>query len=305
MQSSDQQANAAEIARPLLSSRASMLGWVPPLARAARSYPLGAFGGLVLLLLVLVAIFAPYVATQDPLAQDVDRRLEAPNSHYWLGSDFLGRDAYSRIVFGARVSLYVGLLSVLLGTSTGLLLGLTSGYVGGRFDLSLQRLVDIFMGFPGLIFAMILVVALGASINNVTLAIGITMMPRVVRLARSSALSVKEEVYILASQAIGASSPRVLLRHVLPNSLAPVFVLATGNLGTAIISESGLSFLGLGVPPPSPAWGGMLNEGAQGGMEVAPWLAIFPGLALSVVVFSFAFLGDALRDALDPRLRGR
>jgi peptide/nickel transport system permease protein len=305
MQSSDQQANAAEIARPLLSPRASLLGWAPVLARAARSYPLGAFGGLVLLLLVLVAVLAPYVATHDPLAQDVDRRLEAPSSDYWLGSDFLGRDAYSRIVFGARVSLYVGLLSVLLGTSIGLLLGLTSGYVGGRFDLSLQRLVDIFMGFPGLIFAMILVVALGASINNVTLAIGITMTPRVVRLARGSALTVKEEVYILASQAIGASSLRILLRHVLPNSLAPVFVLATGNLGAAIISESGLSFLGLGVPPPSPAWGGMLNEGATGGMEVAPWLAVFPGLALSIVVFSFAFLGDALRDALDPRLRGR
>ncbi len=305
MQSSDQQANAAEIARPLMSPRASLLGWAPVLARAARSYPLGAFGGLVLLLLVLVAVLAPYVATHDPLAQDVDRRLEAPSSDYWLGSDFLGRDAYSRIVFGARVSLYVGLLSVLLGTSIGLLLGLTSGYVGGRFDLSLQRLVDIFMGFPGLIFAMILVVALGASINNVTLAIGITMTPRVVRLARGSALTVKEEVYILASQAIGASSLRILLRHVLPNSLAPVFVLATGNLGAAIISESGLSFLGLGVPPPSPAWGGMLNEGATGGMEVAPWLAVFPGLALSIVVFSFAFLGDALRDALDPRLRGR
>ena len=305
MQSSDQQANAAEIARPLLSPRASLLGWAPVLARAARSYPLGAFGGLVLLLLVLVAVLAPYVATHDPLAQDVDRRLEAPSSDYWLGSDFLGRDAYSRIVFGARVSLYVGLLSVLLGTSIGLLLGLTSGYVGGRFDLALQRLVDIFMGFPGLIFAMILVVALGASINNVTLAIGITMTPRVVRLARGSALTVKEEVYILASQAIGASSLRILLRHVLPNSLAPVFVLATGNLGAAIISESGLSFLGLGVPPPSPAWGGMLNEGATGGMEVAPWLAVFPGLALSIVVFSFAFLGDALRDALDPRLRGR
>jgi peptide/nickel transport system permease protein len=305
MQSSDQQANAAEIARPLLSPRASLLGWAPVLARAARSYPLGAFGGLVLLLLVLVAVLAPYVATHDPLAQDVDRRLEAPSSDYWLGSDFLGRDAYSRIVFGARVSLYVGLLSVLLGTSIGLLLGLTSGYVGGRFDLALQRLVDIFMGFPGLIFAMILVVALGASINNVTLAIGITMTPRVVRLARGSALTVKEEVYILASQAIGASSLRILLRHVLPNSLAPVFVLATGNLGAAIISESGLSFLGLGVPPPSPAWGGMLNEGATGGMEVAPWLAVFPGIALSIVVFSFAFLGDALRDALDPRLRGR
>jgi peptide/nickel transport system permease protein len=199
----------------------------------------------------------------------------------------------------------VGLLSVLLGTSSGLILGLTSGYVGGRFDLAVQRLVDIFMGFPGLIFAMILVVALGASINNVTLAIGITMAPRMTRLARSSALTVKEEVYILASQAMGASSLRILLRHVLPNSLAPVFVLATGSLGTAIIAESGLSFLGLGVPPPNPSWGGMLSEGAQGGMEVAPWLVLAPGAALSVVVFSFAFLGDALRDALDPRLRGR
>ena len=305
MQSSDYQKRAAEVTRPLQTRLVPVWAWFSTLAKMGRTYPLGAFGGVVLVLLVVVAVFAPYVATHDPLIQDVYIRLQAPNSEHWVGTDFLGRDAYSRIVFGSRMSLYVGLVSVLLGTSSGLLFGLTSGYVGGRFDLAVQRLVDILMGFPGLISAMILVVALGASINNVTLAIGITMAPRVVRIARSSALTVKQEVYILASQATGASSLRILLRHVLPNSLAPVFVLATGSLGTAIISESGLSFLGLGIPPPSPSWGGMLSEGATGGMEVAPWLAVIPGLSISIVVFSFAFLGDALRDALDPRLRGQ
>ena len=305
MQNSSHQTNAPGLTRAFLTRQVPVWSWLLALAKAGRSYPLGAFGAIVLVLLVVVAVFAPYVATHDPLVQDVYIRLEAPSFAHWVGTDFLGRDAYSRIVFGSRISLFVGLLAVLVGTSSGLLLGLTSGYVGGKFDLAIQRVVDIFMGFPSLIFAMILVVAMGASMNNVTLAIGITMAPRVVRLARGSALTVKEEVYILASQAIGASSIRVLLRHVLPNCLAPVFVLATGSLGTAIISESGLSFLGLGVPPPNPSWGGMLKEGAVGGMEVAPWLAVMPGIAISVVVFSFAFLGDALRDAFAPRLRGR
>ena len=276
------------------------------LGRFAREYPLGTAGALVLLLLVFVAVFAPVVARYDHLITDVPNRLTAPGSQFWLGSDALGRDAYSRIVFGSRVSLRVGLLSVIFGTLIGTSFGIASGYIGGWYDLVAQRLVDAFMGFPSLVLALALVVGLGASVNNVTLAIGIVLIPRMIRLSRSSALSIKEEVYVLAAQAIGASRMRIMLRHVTPNSLAPVFVLATGYLGTAIVTEASLSFLGLGVPPPNPTLGGMLREGSQGSqgyLEAAPWLTIFPGLALSAIVFSFAFLGDALRDAFDPRLR--
>lgn len=297
------QAQAA-LAQPLFNPRVKRGGFNQVL-RFSQKYPLGALGALVLILLVIVAVFAPWVATHDPLDMDIPNRLHAPGLEFWLGTDTFGRDSYSRIIFGARVSLYVGLLAVTLGTTVGTVLGIMSGYLGGKFDMILQRVVDAFMGFPSLILALIMVVALGASLNNVMLAIGITLIPRMSRLSRSSALSVKEEVYILASQAIGANTVRILFRHVLPNSMAPVFVLATGYLGTAIVSEASLSFLGLGVPPPNSSWGGMLEIGTRGYLETAPWLAIYPGIALSVVVFAFSFFGDALRDAFDPRLRGR
>ena len=230
---------------------------------------------------------------------------DAARHRILLGSDTFGRDTFTRIVYGSRTSLFVGLLSVAIGAVAGTLIGIASGYLGGRVDILIQRVVDALMGFPSLVLALLMVVALGASLQNVTLAIAMTFVPRMTRLARSSALSIKQEVYVLASQAIGAGAVRVILRHILPNSLAPVFVLATGYLGTAVVAEASLSFLGLGVPPPAPSWGGMLELAARERMESAPWLAIFPGLALSIVVFSFAFFGDALRDAFDPRLRGR
>ena len=279
--------------------------WLQRIGRAARRYPLGAVGASVLILLVLGAAFAAQIAPYDPLDQDVPNKWHPPSGQFWLGTDDLGRDVFSRIMFGSRVSLYVGLVSVLLGTTWGTLVGVASGYFGGRFDLLTQRLVDTLMGFPNLVLAIMMVVALGASINNVTIAIAVTMTPRMVRVSRSSALSVREEVYVLAANAIGARATRIILRHVIPNSLAPVFVLATGYMGTAIVSEASLSFLGLGVPPPHPSWGRMIQYGARGFLESAPWLTLFPGLALSAVVFSFAFFGDALRDALDPKLRGR
>jgi peptide/nickel transport system permease protein len=279
------------------------LAWTA--GRFAWGYPLGAAGGLMLLVMIFIAVFAPYVAPYDPLGQDVPNQYRSPGSPFWFGTDAFGRDSLSRIIFGARTSLYVGLMAVAFGSVSGTLLGVASGYMGGRFDIIVQRLVDAIMGFPSLVLALVLVVALGGSLNNVTLAIAVVFIPRAVRLARSSALSIKEEVYVAACQAIGASSLRVMFRHVLPNCLAPVFVLATGYLGTAVVTESSLSFLGLGVPPPHVSWGGMLNVGAHGHLEFAPWLAIFPGLAITLVVFAFAFLGDALRDALDPRLRGR
>jgi peptide/nickel transport system permease protein len=276
-----------------------------PVIAFIRKKPLGAFGAGILIVLCLTAIFADFIAPYDPILQDVPYRLRAPDESFWFGTDIYGRDVFSRIVYGARVSLYVGILSVLIGTAVGLVLGAASGYLGGRFDILVQRIMDALMGFPPIVLALILVVALGPSLNSVTVAIAITYLPRVARLARSSALSIKEEAYVDAARTIGCTTPRIMLLHVIPNSLTPVFVLATGQLGNSIVAEATLSFLGLGVPPPHPSWGGMLQFGAKGYLESAPWLTIFPGLALSSVVFAFALFGDALRDMLDPRLKGR
>lgn len=270
-----------------------------------RKKPLGAIGGLGVLLMVLTAFFAPLIATHDPLSQALIDRLTGPSAKYLFGTDTLGRDQFSRIVFGAQTSLYVGLLSVMIGAVIGTSVGISSAYIGGRFDLVVQRFIDALQGIPGLVLALSLVVALGASRNNVTIAISASFIPRMTRISRSQALSVKQEDYILAARAIGATPLRIMFRHVMFNSLTGVIVLATGFLGSAIITEAGLSFLGLGVPPPHPSWGRMLQFGARGYMEAAPWLTIFPGLALTVAVFGFNLFGDALRDTLDPRLRGR
>ncbi len=278
--------------------------WVA-LARFGQRYPLGAAGGLCLVAVAFVAVFAEQLAPHDPLAQVIPDRLVAPNGVYWFGTDNLGRDVFSRVVFGARTSLYVGFVSVALGTVTGTLLGVTSGYLRGPFDLLVQRVIDTLMGFPALVLALTLVVALGSSMNNVCIAIAMTIAPRITRVARSSTLSIREELYVTGAQAIGCSTARIILRHITPNALAPIFILATGGLGGAIIAEASLSFLGLGVPPPTPSWGGMIQLGARGYLESSPWLAVYPGIVLSIVVFSFSLLGDAMRDALDPRLRGR
>ncbi len=278
--------------------------WLYQLSQFLRRKPLGAAGAVLLVLLALVAVFAPYIAPYDPLIQDVPNQLRPPGAPYWLGTDNFGRDVLSRVVFGARISLYVGLLSVVLGSVVGVLLGVTSGYQGGQFDLLLQRITDALLGFPSIVLAMAMVVGLGGSLNAVTIAIAVALVPRMIRISRSSALSIKEEQYVLAAKATGCGDFRIILVHVVPNCLAPVFVLATAYLGTAMVTEATLSFLGLGVPPPHPSWGGMMQFGSKGYMEAAPWLTIFPGVALSLAVFSFALLGDALRDVLDPRLRG-
>ena len=274
------------------------------LKRFARRKPAGAVSAVVLILLALTALFAPMIATHDPIRDQVAaERLEAPSSSHLMGTDNLGRDVFSRVVYGARISLQVGFLAIGLGTTAGLIIGVLSGYLGGKLDLVVQRLVDVLMGFPFIILAMLLVVALGASLLNVGIALSVAIVPRMVRLSRSSTLSVKEEMYVLAAMTVGVNLPRMVLVHILPNTLGPVFVLATGALGGVIVAEAGLAFLGLGIPPPSPSWGGMLNVGARGYMEAAPWMVLFPGIALSVGVFTFALLGDALRDVLDPRLR--
>lgn len=270
-----------------------------------RKKPLGAIGGAIVFVFVLVAIFAPLLMPFDPYQIDSNRLLMAPNAQNWLGTDEFGRDIMSRIILGSRVSLFVGLLAVGLGTTTGAVLGLISGFYGGRIDYFIQRVMDTLMAFPMLILALAMVAALGPNIRNVILALAIVIMPNSARVIRSTALSIREKPFVDAARNLGFSNMRILFRHIMPNCVAPYIILATAGLGGAILSEASLSFLGLGTPPPEPSWGGMLSGKTQRYMTEAPWLAIFPGLAISIVVFGFNFLGDALRDILDPRLRSR
>lgn len=270
----------------------------------ARRKPLGAAGGVIVVGLVLVATLAPLLAPFNPYKQYLEDVFRPPGAPYFLGTDDLGRDILSRIIWGARVSLYVGLLAVISGTTVGGVAGLVSGYVGGKMDMLLQRLMDALMSFPTLILALSIMAALGTSLSNVVIAIAIVEIPRASRVMRSTSLSVKEMQYVEASRAVGSSGWRIVFRHVLPNCLAPYIVLATAELGAAIIVEASLSFLGLGTPPPEPSWGGMLARSGRSYLERAPWIAIFPGLVMSMVVFGFNLLGDAVRDIWDPRLRG-
>ena len=301
MTSSGPSANVRQL--PVYPGAGAAHAWLAGLRDFGQRKPLGLIGGVTLVFLVAVAVFAPLVAPFDPTVQDIPNRLRPPGGRYLFGTDTYGRDVFSQIVYGGRVSLYVGLLSVVIGTFSGVIIGVASGYLGGLFDLLVQRLVDALLGFPPLVLALVLVVSMGPSINSVVFAIGITYIPRVVRLARASALTTAQEMYVDAARAMGCGGLRIMVRHVVPNSLTPVVVLATGYLGTAIVAEASLSFLGLGVPPPNPTWGGMLQTGTRGYLESAPWLTIYPGLALSAVVFAFGLLGDALRDVWDPRLR--
>ncbi len=273
------------------------------LARLARTKPLGAFGALVIAILVIAAVFAEPIAPYDPNKSYFESTLAAPSSQFWMGNDNLGRDVFSRVVFGSRISLMVGLLSVGMGTLHGTLWGLISGYIGGRFDLVVQRVMDSIMAIPFLIFALTVVAVLGPSIMNVILALAFAQTPRSNRVVRGTVISVKENQYIEAARAVGVPNWRIVALHILPNVLAPIVVIATVSLGGAIIAEASLSFLGLGTPPPTPTWGGMLSQVGRQYLEQAPWIAIFPGIAISVVVLAFNLFGDALRDVLDPRLR--
>ena len=298
----------ASIAAPLRKSGIARFG--AGALRFAKKRPLGAFGALSLLGLVLVAIFADVIATTDPIYQynweykTLPPLSEGPDGKFWFGTDKYARDLFSRVVFGSRISLYVGILSVALGSSFGTLIGIYSGYAGGKVDMIIQRIVDVKTGFPSLIITILLVAVLGQSLNNVVLAIAFSIWGRFSRVARSAALSTRESDYVLAARALGASNARQMFAHVLPNCLSAPIILATGLLGTAIVTEAGLSFLGLGVPPPHPAWGRLLSEAQQHQMELTPWLAIMPGLALTFAVYGFNMFGDALRDHFDPRLRG-
>jgi len=268
-----------------------------------RRYPLGAIGAVIMAVFVLAAIFAPFLTVYDPLTTNAAASLAKPSATHWLGCDFMGRDVYSRIIYGARISLAVSLGSMLLGSSIGVTLGLLSGYLLGWFDLITQRILEMMQSLPLLVMAIIMAAALGPSLHNTILAIAIPLVPYVARVIRANTLSLREQPFVEAAKAIGMSEKRIALRHILPNTLAPLIVLATAQLGSTILTESSLSFLGLGVPEPHPSWGRMLSESAAEYVRTAPWLVIFPGLAISFVVFGTNLLGDALRDLLDPRQR--
>jgi len=265
--------------------------------------PLGAFGGFIILLMMALAVTAPVIAV-DPLEWFFSDRLQGPSATHWLGTDDVGRDIWSRVVNGARISLYVGFLAVGFGSGIGGTLGIVSAFYGGKTDMGIQRVMDAWMSFPTLILALVVMAALGTGLNNVVIAIGIVQIPRANRVVRSQALAVKETEYALSARAIGASDLRIMAIHIMPQCIAPWIIIATAGLGTAIIAEAGLSFLGMGVPPPNPSWGGMLAGRGRQYWEIAPWMAIFPGVAISMAVYGFNLFGDALRDVLDPRLRG-
>jgi peptide/nickel transport system permease protein len=280
-------------------------------ARFTRKQPLGVLGGLLLLGVIGLALLAPALAPFDPYEVHVTYKYAGPGTilqetgqRFWLGADQLGRDTLSRLLYGARISLYVSLVSVGIGVTLGALIGVMSAYFSGAFDLLVQRLVDTIMAFPAIILALAIVAVAGASLRNVILALIVLLLPASARVVRSQALAVKEMDYLLAARAIGASSWRMIFRHMVPNCMAPYIVFATSNLGYAVVVEAALSFLGVGAPPDVPSWGGMLSIAGQKYVEVSPWLVLFPSIAVSLAVFGFNLFGDAMRDVLDPRLKG-
>lgn len=269
--------------------------------RLVRKNFIGAIGAGVVLFLIVVALGAAQIAPYDPIDQGADRFLP-PNANHWMGTDSLGRDIASRIIYGTRVSLYVGVVSVSIALILGTSIGVSAGYFGGQIDNVLMRLVDMMLAFPGLVLAMLVAGLLGPNLTNTMIAVGLISTPTYARVARGALLSIFSEPYIESARAIGGSDFYIIRRHVLPNMMVPLIVLATISLSIAILAESSLSFLGLGIQPPDPSWGGMLSKGRPF-MEVAPWVAIFPGVAIMLAVLGFNFLGDGLRDALDPRLK--
>jgi len=267
------------------------------------SHPLGVIGAFIMLMFVFAAIFAPWLTSYSPVTTNAAQSLAHPSEAHWLGSDAMGRDIYSRIVYGARISLAVGIGSTVLGSLFGVSLGLASGYIGGWIDLVIQRIVDVLQAVPLLVLALVMAASLGPALDNTIVAIAIPLIPYTARVIRSNTLALREQPFVEAARAVGMSEFRIAVRHVLPNTVAPLIVIATAQLGAAILTEASLSFLGLGVPEPHPSWGRMLSESAAEYVRVAPWLVIFPGIAISLAVFGTNLFGDALRDILDPRLR--
>ena len=283
---------------------ANTQGWWAELRFLARQYPLGAIGAVILILFVFAAIFADFITKFDPLSTNAAVSLARPGSDHWLGADFMGRDVFSRLVYGARISLAVGITSTLIGSVLGVAIGLAAGYLGGWVDLLTQRVTDVMQALPLLVLALVMSASLGPSLRTTIIAISIPLVPYSARVIRANTLALREMAMVEAAKAVGMSEWRIAIRHVLPNTLAPLIVLATAQLGSTILTEASLSFLGLGVPEPYPSWGRMLSESAAEYIRTAPWLVIFPGVVISLMVFGTNLLGDALRDMLDPRQRG-
>jgi peptide/nickel transport system permease protein len=272
--------------------------------RLIKEKPLGAFGGVIVLGLLLCALLAPWIATHPYDQTNVRNRLKPPSSQFYFGTDNLGRDIFSRIVYGARVSVTVGFGAVSIGITLATIIGVGSGYFGGKADILVQRLVDAQVAIPGLLLLLNIMAVTGPGLLNIILALGIVSAAGSSRIIRSAAMTGKENQFVEAARAVGASHGRIILRYILPNIMAPIIIITTVSLGFTILIESTLSFLGFGVPPPYPSWGEMLSGSGRSYMHKAPWMATWPGIAISLAVFGFNMLGDALRDLLDPRLRG-
>src|SRR6266536_1443039 len=278
-------------------------GWWGTVLDFTRRRPLGAGGAAVVILLFLTALSANLIAPYNPVAVDFGAMLSRPSAAHWLGTDAFGRDVLSRLIYGSRTALMVGFGAAVIGSTLGAILGVGSAFFGGKIDLYLQRFMDCFIAFPLIILALAMVAILGNTLPNLIIAITIPMIPRCALVIRSTALSIREMPYVDAARAAGFGNARIILRHMLPNVMAPYLIMLTAFLGQAILLESSLSFLGLGVQEPTAAWWLMLRGAAVDFAESAPWMAIFPGLAISLAVFAFNLFGDSLRDALDPKLR--
>ncbi|HEU5299569.1 MAG TPA: ABC transporter permease [bacterium] len=285
----------------------------PPVRPAARSPWADVFrrlrrsrsallGGTILLMLILAAAAAPLLTPYEPLAMNPVDRLQPPTARHWLGTDVLGRDMFTRIVFGSRISLQTGLISVTIALLIGVPMGLAAGFYGGLTDRTLMRVVDLMLTFPGILLALVVVAVLGPNLLNAMLAVGISASPNFARVVRATVLSSREQTYVEAARAVGCTNGRIMLRHILPNTVAPIIVLGTLGVAGAIIAGAALSYLGLGTQPPTPEWGALLSEG-RNYLRVAWWMTTFPGLAIMTAVLSINLVGDGLRDALDPRLQ--
>src|ERR1700760_442728 len=293
----------AETVRPLFE-RSRLRRAALALGRFFRRHPLSAFWGLIAAAIIITAVAAPALAPYQPLKSDFRAMSKPPNERHYFGTDQIGRDVLSRVIYGSRASLTVALGAVLFGTTLGALWGLASGYFGGRFDIASQRVIEFLQSFPDLILAMAIAMALGAGFGTVIVAIAITRIPFGGRVIRAVVLSLKEMSFVEAARGLGASHARMMLRHILPQCVAPYLILATTHLGVAIIIEAALGFLGVGIPPPTPTWGNMLADSLNAGLVPPWWLLLFPGLAITITVLAFNLLGDGIRDRLDPRLRG-
>jgi peptide/nickel transport system permease protein len=265
--------------------------------------PVVIIGFVIIAILVICAIFAPLIARYDPYENDLNNNLKRPSLQHWLGTDELGRDEFARIIYGSRISLQVGIIAVCVASVIGIILGALSGYFGGWVDMVIMRIIDSMMAIPSLVLALVFAAMLGGGLRNIMIAVGVSLIPSYCRLMRSQVLAVKQHEYITSSRSIGANDFRIIVKHIFPNSFSPLLVLMTMNLGTAILSEAGLSFIGIGISPPGAAWGSMVSYGYKF-LNHNPILSFAPGICIMLVVLSFNMVGDGLRDALDPRLRG-